>query len=153
MKNYSSSIKKYVEKAKEEHGTILTGGSIPNNKSGWFFLPTVIENLSNESVLNQEEIFGPIVTINKFKNDEEALRMANQSEYGLATVIWSEDEKRVQKLAQLVESGLVWINCWMERDLRTPFGGIKKSGFGREGGHYALNFFTETKNICTKYYD
>ena len=123
------------------------------NELGWYFSPTVIEGLSNDSALNQKEVFGPVVTISKFKNENHAIDMANHSSYGLAAIIWTEDKKRAQRLAQLVESGLVWINCWLERDLRTPFGGVKESGIGREGGKYALDFFTETKNICTKSYD
>tara|TARA_Y100001970_G_C14250711_1_gene871630 strand:- start:1209 stop:2654 length:1446 start_codon:yes stop_codon:yes gene_type:complete len=150
-------ILKYIDKAKEEGGIILTGGIIPkiNKKcsSGWFVTPTVIENIPENSVVNQEEIFGPVVTLNTFKNEKQAIELANNSDYGLASIIWTNDMKRADKLAELIESGLVWINCWLERDLRTPFGGIKNSGFGKEGGKYALDFFTEPKNICTKYYD
>ena len=150
-------ISRYINKAKEEGGTILTGGNIPiiNKKcsDGWYFSPTVIENLSEDSILNQEEIFGPVVTLNTFKDENEAIRMANNTDYGLAAIIWTDNIKRAQELAEVVESGLVWINCWLERDLRTPFGGIKNSGFGKEGGKYALDFFTEPKNVCIKYYD
>ena len=149
-------IKEYVDLAESEGGSILTGGGTPSkveNELGWYFSPTVIEGLSNDSALNQKEVFGPVVTISKFKNENHAIDMANHSSYGLAAIIWTEDKKRAQRLAQLVESGLVWINCWLERDLRTPFGGVKESGIGREGGKYALDFFTETKNICTKSYD
>ena len=150
-------IIKYVESAKEEGGKILSGGSIPkiNSKfsSGWYFYPTVIENLSQKSKLNKEEIFGPVVTLNKFKNEEDAIKMANDTDYGLASIIWTRNINKANKLAVLLESGLVWINCWLERDLRTPFGGIKNSGYGKEGGKYALDFFTEPKNVCIKYYD
>ena len=150
-------IIKYVESAKEEGGKILSGGSIPkiNSKfsSGWYFYPTVIENLSQKSKLNKEEIFGPVVTLNKFKNEEDAIKMANDTDYGLASIIWTRNINKANKLAALLESGLVWINCWLERDLRTPFGGIKNSGYGKEGGKYALDFFTEPKNVCIKYYD
>ena len=150
-------ILKYIDKAKEEGGIILTGGVIPkiNKKcsSGWFVTPTVIENIPENSVVNQEEIFGPVVTLNTFKDEKQAIELANNSDYGLASIIWTNDMERADKLAELIESGLVWINCWLERDLRTPFGGIKNSGFGKEGGKYALDFFTEPKNICTKYYD
>ena len=150
-------ILRYVKHAKKEGGTILTGGDIPktNEKcsSGWYFSPTVIENLSDNSILNQEEIFGPVVTLNTFKDENEVIKMANNTDYGLAAIIWTNDMNRAQKLAEVVESGLVWINCWLERDLRTPFGGIKNSGFGKEWGMYALDFFTEPKNICIKYYD
>ena len=156
-KKHLNKILKYINQAKKEGGTILTGGSIPkiNGKfsSGWYFSPTVIENLSENSILNQEEIFGPLVTLNTFKKEKDAIKMANNSNYGLASIIWTNDIKRAKKLAEVVESGLVWINCWLERDLRTPFGGIKNSGFGKEGGKYALDFFTEPKNVCIKYHD
>ena len=150
-------ISQYVNQAKKEGGAILTGGEIPkinkNKSSGWYFSPTVIENISENSSLNQEEIFGPVVTLNTFKDENEAIKMANNSDYGLASIIWTDDINRAEKLAEVLESGLVWINCWLERDLRTPFGGIKNSGFGKEGGKYALDFFTEPKNICIKYHD
>ena len=150
-------ISKYVGHAIEEGGEILVGGNIPKINggcaSGWYFSPTVIENLPQSSILNQEEIFGPVVTLNQFDEENDAIQMANDTDYGLASIIWTEDVNRAHKLAEVVESGLVWINCWLERDLRTPFGGIKDSGFGKEGGKYALDFFTEPKNICTKYYD
>jgi len=147
----------YIDIAKKEGGKILAGGNIPklNKKysSGWYVSPTVIENLSEDSIVNQEEIFGPVVTLNRFNNENEVIKMANNSEYGLSSVIWTNDINRAEKLAEVIETGLVWINCWLERDLRTPFGGIKNSGFGKEGGKYALDFFTEPKNICIKYYD
>jgi aminomuconate-semialdehyde/2-hydroxymuconate-6-semialdehyde dehydrogenase len=150
-------ISKYVNHAIEEGGEILVGGDIPTINggcaSGWYFNPTVIENLPQSSILNQEEIFGPVVTLNQFDEENDAIQMANDTDYGLASIIWTENINRAHKLAEVVESGLVWINCWLERDLRTPFGGIKNSGFGKEGGKYALDFFTEPKNICTKYYD
>ena len=140
-----------------EGGQIVVGGDIPTVNgecaSGWYFSPTVIEQLSQDSILNQEEIFGPVVTLNEFDQENDAIEMANNTSYGLASIIWTEDVDRAHKLAEVVESGLVWVNCWLERDLRTPFGGIKNSGFGKEGGKYALDFFTEPKNICTKYYD
>ena len=150
-------ILKYINRAKKDGGKIIIGGEIPRINGecsgGWYFSPTVIENLSQNSILNKEEIFGPVVTLNKFKDEDEAIKMANHSDYGLASVIWTEDMNRADKLAEVIESGLVWINCWLERDLRTPFGGIKKSGFGKEGGKYILDFFTEPKNICRKYYE
>ena len=140
-----------------EGGQIVVGGDIPTVNgecaSGWYFSPTVIEQLSQDSILNQEEIFGPVVTLSEFDQENDVIEMANNTSYGLASIIWTEDIDRAHKLAEVVESGLVWVNCWLERDLRTPFGGIKNSGFGKEGGKYALDFFTEPKNICTKYYD
>ena len=150
-------ISKYVNHAIKEGGQIVVGGDIPTVNgecaSGWYFSPTVIEQLSQDSILNQEEIFGPVVTLSEFDQENDVIEMANNTNYGLASIIWTEDIDRAHKLAEVVESGLVWVNCWLERDLRTPFGGIKNSGFGKEGGKYALDFFTEPKNICTKYYD
>ena len=150
-------IIKYVKKAVDEGGYIATGGDIPDLPkeccNGWYFLPTVIERLPQNSIVNQEEIFGPVVTLTEFEDEKDAIQMANNTNYGLASIIWTKDINRAHKLAELIESGLVWVNCWLERDLRTPFGGIKNSGFGKEGGKYALDFFTEPKNICTKYYD
>ena len=150
-------IVKYVNHAIDEGGHIAVGGNAPiitgKCSGGWYFSPTVIEGLPQNSILNQEEIFGPVVTLNKFEGEDDAVKMANNTEFGLASIIWTEDLNRVHKLAEVLESGLVWVNCWLERDLRTPFGGIKNSGFGKEGGKYVLDFFTEPKNICTKYYD
>ena len=150
-------ISKYVNHAIKEGGQIVVGGDIPQINgecaSGWYFSPTVIEQLSQDSILNQEEIFGPVVTLSEFDQENDVIEMANNTNYGLASIIWTEDIDRAHKLAEVVESGLVWVNCWLERDLRTPFGGIKNSGFGKEGGKYALDIFTEPKNICTKYYD
>ena len=156
-KQHLEKISKYVDYAIKEGGEIISGGEIPKldeeYSSGWYYKPTVIEGLPQNSRLNQDEIFGPVVTLSKFNDDDEVIKMANNTTYGLAAIIWTEDINRAHKLAELVESGLVWVNCWLERDLRTPFGGIKNSGFGKEGGKYALDFFTEPKNICTKYYD
>lgn len=156
-KQHLDKISQYVDYAIEDGGDIITGGEIPileqENASGWYYRPTVIEGLSQNSRLNQNEIFGPVVTLSKFSNQQEAIEMANNTTYGLASIIWTEDINRAHKLAEVLESGLVWVNCWLERDLRTPFGGIKNSGFGKEGGKYALDFFTEPKNVCTKYYD
>tara|TARA_B100002051_G_scaffold26127_1_gene20436 strand:- start:7641 stop:9089 length:1449 start_codon:yes stop_codon:yes gene_type:complete len=155
--NHLDKISKYIDYAKKDGGVILAGGETAKIEgecyNGWFYKPTVIEGLPQESKVNQEEIFGPVVTITKFYEDHEAIQMANNTQYGLASILWTQNINKAHKLAELVESGLVWVNCWLERDLRTPFGGIKKSGFGKEGGKYALDFFTETKNICTKYYD
>ena len=148
-------IKKYVKHAIAEGGAIIFGGDEPKSNGkhsqGWYHSPTIIEDLDQNSILNQEEIFGPVVTLNKFTSLNDAINKANDTDYGLASIIWTEDIKKADKLAEVLESGLVWINCWLERDLRTPFGGIKNSGFGKEGGKYALDFFTEHKNICTKH--
>jgi aminomuconate-semialdehyde/2-hydroxymuconate-6-semialdehyde dehydrogenase len=145
----------YIELAKEEGGTILTGGKQLDLSSeglnGWFIEPTVIEGLSYDCRTNQEEIFGPVVTIMPFETEEEVLHYANATQYGLASSLWTEDLSRANRMANEIHAGIVWINCWLLRDLRTPFGGIKQSGVGREGGFEALHFFTEPKNVCIKY--
>lgn len=144
----------YIELAKEEGGTVLTGGQAVTVdgrcKDGWFIAPTVIEGLPYNCRTNQEEIFGPVVTLTPFDTEEEVLMYANSTNYGLAATIWTENLTRAHRMAAKVKSGIVWINCWLLRDLRTPFGGMKQSGVGREGGWEALRFFTETKNVCVK---
>ena len=144
----------YIKLAEDEGGTILCGGNqfIPEGRcdNGWFIEPTIIEGLSYNCRTNQEEIFGPVVTITPFETEEEVLMMANSTEYGLASIIWTENLSRAHRMAANIQTGIVWINCWMVRDLRTPFGGMKSSGVGREGGMEALRFFTEPKNVCVK---
>lgn len=145
-------ILSYIELAKEEGGKILCGGSrviLDNDlKNGFYIAPTVIEGLPYNCRTNQEEIFGPVVTIAPFKNETEALEMANSTEYGLAATIWTSDLSRAHRFAAKLDAGIVWINTWLLRDLRTPFGGVKNSGVGREGGFEALRFFTEAQNVC-----
>jgi len=145
----------YVALAKEEGGKVLTGGTRVQleapYENGYYMRPTVIEGLAHDCRTNQEEIFGPVVTLTPFDTEEEALMMANSTEYGLQTTLWTNDLKRAHRFADLAQSGIVWINCWMVRDLRTPFGGVKSSGVGREGGWEALRFFTEPKNVFVKY--
>jgi aminomuconate-semialdehyde/2-hydroxymuconate-6-semialdehyde dehydrogenase len=144
----------YIELAKEEGGTILTGGVAfsPAGRcsNGYFIEPTVIEGLGHLCRTNQEEIFGPVVTIQPFDTEEEVLEMANSTAYGLACTVWTENLTKAHRVAAKMKSGIVWINCWLLRDLRTPFGGMKQSGVGREGGWEALRFFTEAKNVCVK---
>ncbi len=151
-KTHFDKILNCIEIAKQEGGTILCGGkSIQlegENKNGYFIEPTIIEGLHANCKTNMEEIFGPVVTLQSFKTEEEALQLANTSNYGLASTIWTQDISKANQIANNIESGIVWINCWLLRDLRTPFGGIKNSGVGREGGWDALKFFTEQKNIC-----
>ena len=145
-------ILSYIELAKEEGGTILTGGKRiklnGEHSEGYYISPTIIEGLTQECRTNQEEIFGPVVTIQPFENDAEALAFANATRYGLSSTIWTENLSRAHRMASKIEAGIVWINCWLVRDLRTPFGGVKDSGVGREGGFEALRFFTEPKNVC-----
>ena len=145
-------IKHYINLAKNENGNILLGGKDMQLqgrcKNGWFIEPTVIEGLDNTSRLNQEEIFGPVVTIQSFQSEEEAIEIANDTQYGLSATIWTKSLKKSNRVAKNIDAGVIWINCWMVRDLRTPFGGMKDSGLGREGGESALRFFTEQKNIC-----
>ncbi len=147
-------IKYYVALAKEEGGTVLTGGREVRISGrcaeGYFYAPTVIAGLGNGCRFNQEEIFGPIVSIIPFKSEDEAINMANDTTYGLSATIWTSDVKRAHNVAHRLEAGVIWINCWLLRDLRTPFGGMKASGVGREGGDEALRFFTEAQNVCIK---
>jgi aminomuconate-semialdehyde/2-hydroxymuconate-6-semialdehyde dehydrogenase len=145
-------ILRCIETAKQEGGKILCGGNAVNVEgrcaNGYFVQPTVIEGLGPNCQTNQEEIFGPVVTLQSFKTEEEALQLANATDYGLAATIWTNDISLANRVAAKVESGIIWINCWLLRDLRTPFGGMKNSGVGREGGWEALKFFTEAKNVC-----
>lgn len=145
----------YIELAKEEGGHILTGGKAKlmdgRCANGFFIEPTVIEGLGHLCRTNQEEIFGPVVTLQPFDTEEEVLEMANSTPYGLACTVFTENLTKAHRVSSKVKSGIVWVNCWLLRDLRTPFGGVKQSGVGREGGWEALRFFTETKNVCVKY--
>ena len=167
-KEHLEKVLSYIELAKQEGGKILLGGNrvdlsnetykIQNPKSeiqnpklaGWFIVPTIIENLAFDCRTNQEEIFGAVVSIQPFDTEEEVLRYANSVEYGLSATVWTENLSRAHRMAERIESGIVWVNCWLLRDLRTPFGGMKNSGVGREGGFEALKFFTEEKNVCVK---
>ena len=144
-----------IETAKEEGGKILFGGSEIKMSAelagGKFIAPTVVENLSYQCKTNQEEIFGPVVTIMPFETEEEVLEMANSTVYGLASILWTENLSRAMRMSQHLQSGIVWVNDWMNRDLRTPFGGKKDSGVGREGGWEAMRFFTDPKNVCVRF--
>lgn len=154
-KAHQEKILSYVELAKEEGGTVLAGGkklTIEGRCGGGYFVaPTIIEGLTYDCRTNQEEIFGPVVTIMPFDTEEEVLGYANSVSYGLAATLWTSNVSRATKMAQQIHAGIVWVNCWLLRDLRTPFGGVKASGVGREGGFHALDFFTEPKNICIQY--
>ncbi len=152
---HKAKILSYIALAKEEGGNILTGGHEINPEgrceNGWFVAPTVIENLPYDCRTNQEEIFGPVVTITPFETVGEAIEMANSTNYGLSASVWTKNLHRAHYTADALQAGIVWINSWLLRDLRTPFGGVKNSGIGREGGFEALKFFTEEKNICIKF--
>lgn len=154
-KQHFDKIMSYIDLARDEDGTILTGGSSPTVdgrcETGWFISPTIIEGLPYDCRTNQEEIFGPVVAIMAFDSEDEVLGFANSVRYGLSATVWTENLSRAHRLAAKLESGIVWINCWLQRDLRTPFGGVKDSGVGREGGFEALKFFTEEKNVCIKF--
>ena len=153
-KPHYEKILSYIELAKTEGGNIVLGGNSihPSGyENGWYIEPTIIEGLNYMCRTNQEEIFGPVVSITPFETEEEVLRMANSTKYGLSATLWTENLSRAHFIANELEAGIVWINTWLLRDLRTPFGGVKNSGIGREGGFDALDFFTEPKNICIKY--
>ena len=144
-----------IAQARDEGGRILSGGHAltPGGRcaEGWFIAPTVIEGLPNDAVTNQQEIFGPVVTLIPFDDEAEVIAIANGTGYGLAASVWTTDLSRTHRMGAQLEFGIVWINCWLLRDLRTPFGGSKQSGVGREGGTEALRFFTEPRNICIRY--
>ena len=142
-----------IELAKDLGGKIILGGERKildgNLKDGYYIQPTIIEGLPSDCEVNQEEIFGPVVSIIPFKTEEEVIEMANSTKYGLSISIFTENLSRGHRITE-IESGVVWINTWLLRDLRIPFGGMKESGLGREGGFKSLDFFTESKNICVK---
>lgn len=151
-KDHLEKVCSYIELAQQEGGQIIQGGNKieldGEFSEGYYLEPTVIEGLKFDCRTNQEEIFGPVVTITPFDTEEEVLMMANSTEYGLAATVWTENLSKAHRMAAHLESGIVWINCWLVRDLRTLFGGMKASGVGREGGYEALHFFTEAKNVC-----
>lgn len=153
-KQHFEKIMSYIRLAQEEGGEILAGGKPANPggrcENGFFIQPTIIEGLDPFCRTNQEEIFGPVVSLAPFENEEEAISHANNSSYGLSATIWTENLKRAHRVAKQLKNGIIWINCWLVRDLRTPFGGMKQSGVGREGGFEALRFFTEAQNVCIK---
>ncbi|MBL7872233.1 MAG: aldehyde dehydrogenase [Cyclobacteriaceae bacterium] len=151
---HMNKVLSYIELAKQEGGQILCGGKritvSGRCAKGYFVAPTVIVGLDQYCRTNQEEIFGPVVTIMPFDSEDEVIGYANSNAYGLSATIWTENLKRAHRVAHQIKSGIIWINCWLLRDLRTPFGGMKQSGVGREGGWEALTFFTESKNVCVK---
>lgn len=151
-KDHFEKVLSYIDLAKEEGGTILCGGEAAQLEGelaeGYFIKPTLIEGLAPTCRTNQEEIFGPVATLTPFDSEEEVIEMANCTEYGLAGTVHTTDMDKAKRVAEKIDSGMIWINAWMKRDLNTPFGGMKNSGLGREGGLYGLDFFTQKKNIC-----
>ena len=147
-------VQGYVELAKQEGGTLLTGGTpcMPSGfEHGNWMAPTVIEGLSPNSRCATEEIFGPIVTLHSFSSEDEAIVIANNTNYGLAGSVWTGDLDKGKRVSEAIETGMVWVNTWLHRDLRVPFGGVKDSGVGREGGKWSLGFFSEAMNVCVKH--
>ena len=153
-KTHLNKVKSYVDNAEQYGGKVVFGGNlvaVESSENGYYLEPTIIEVNDNSCILNQEEIFGPVVTIMPFNEESEVLAMANDVSYGLSATLWTNDLKRTMRVSKQLDAGIVWVNTWLLRDLRTPFGGMKNSGVGREGGLEALRFFTEPKNICIKY--
>ncbi len=149
---HHAKVTKAVEQAKALGGEVLVGGppaELPERcREGWFYGPTVIAGLASDCAVEQEEIFGPVVSVRPIDDETEAVRLANATPYGLASVLFTGDLNRARRVSEQIRAGIVWVNCWMLRDLRTPFGGMGQSGVGREGGEEALKFFTEPKNVC-----
>jgi len=153
-KEHLEKVYKFIQDAPQQDATILCGGNkveVKDHEQGYYLEPTVIEVKSNRCALNQQEIFGPVVTLMPFSSEKEALALANDVRYGLSATVWTNNLNRTMRLSNHLEAGIVWVNTWLNRDLRTPFGGVKDSGVGREGGFEALEFFTEPKNICIQY--
>jgi aminomuconate-semialdehyde/2-hydroxymuconate-6-semialdehyde dehydrogenase len=154
-KPHFDKIMAHIALARQEGGKVLCGGGAPGPvsercKNGYFIQPTVIVGLPMSCRTNQEEIFGPVVTITPFSGEDQAVALANETSYGLSASLWTQNVARAHRVADRIEAGTVWVNCWMVRDLRVPFGGVKSSGVGREGGEHSLHFFTEPKNVCVK---
>ncbi len=153
-KEHFEKVLSYIQNVEKYGGKLLCGGNpvkVEGHESGYYLEPTIIEVGSNDCKLNQEEIFGPVVTLMPFETEEEVLAMANEVRYGLSSTLWTSNLNRAMRISNALETGIVWVNTWLNRDLRTPFGGVKESGIGREGGFYALEFFTEPKNVCIQY--
>ena len=154
--SHRDKVLSYIDLAEQEGGEILCGGGAPVGipeafENGFWISPTVIDGLAPDARCAMEEIFGPVVTLHPFSDDEEAIEIANMTDYGLAGSIWTSDVEAGGLMAEQIDSGMVWVNCWLHRDLRVPFGGVKNSGVGREGGRWSLGFFSEAINICVKH--
>jgi aminomuconate-semialdehyde/2-hydroxymuconate-6-semialdehyde dehydrogenase len=148
-------VMSYYKLALEEGGTIVTGGGVPRfgdaRDNGFYVQPTIITGLNEKARCVKEEIFGPVCHVTPFDTEEEAVAMANDTQYGLAASLWTSNLKRAHRVAPQLNVGITWVNCWMVRDLRTSFGGVGLSGIGREGGVHSLNFYSELNNVCIKY--
>ena len=152
--DHLTKVQGYVELAKQEGGSLLTGGTpcLPSGfEGGNWMAPTVIEGLSPDSRCSTEEIFGPVVTLHRFGSEDEAVAIANNTRYGLAGSVWTSDLGKGRRVSEAIDTGMVWVNTWLHRDLRVPFGGVKDSGVGREGGEWSLGFFSEAMNVCVKH--
>ena len=153
-KGHREKVLSYCDKAVEEGATVVTGGGIPDMgealKEGAWVEPTIWTGLADDATVIREEIFGPCCHVRPFDSEEEVIKLANDTEYGLAAAIWTENTSRAHRVARQIDAGIIWVNSWFLRDLRTPFGGMKRSGIGREGGVHSLEFYTELKNICVK---
>ncbi|MCL6593502.1 MAG: aldehyde dehydrogenase family protein, partial [Alicyclobacillus sp.] len=144
-------VEGFVQRAVKEGGRILTGGKRPSHMNrGYFFEPTVIVDVDSCCEIVRQEVFGPVVTVQPFDTEEEVIRAANDTHYGLSATIWTSNLKRAHRVAGEIEAGIIWVNTWFLRDLRTPFGGMKESGIGREGGVHSFEFYSELKNVCIK---
>ncbi|HEX2066104.1 MAG TPA: aldehyde dehydrogenase [Candidatus Thermoplasmatota archaeon] len=152
--DHRAKVEGYIQAAREDGGKVLCGGARPKLDGplagGAFLEPTVITGLPQTSRCVQEEIFGPVATVQEFRTEDEAVALANGVQYGLAASVWTQDRAKGERVAEALETGMVWVNCWLVRDLRVPFGGMKQSGVGREGGAWSLEFFSEARNICVK---
>ncbi|WP_270179974.1 aldehyde dehydrogenase [Alkalihalobacillus sp. CinArs1] len=150
-KEHYDRVMSYIEIAKEEGGTIVAGGGRPEHKEKGFFIePTIVTNLDRSSRCVREEIFGPVVTVLPFDTEEDVIEQANDTHYGLGATIWTNDLRRAHRVAYQIEAGIIWVNTWYLRDLRTPFGGLKQSGIGREGGMHSFEFYSELSNVTIK---
>jgi len=153
-KEHRSKVLSYYDLARAEGATVVTGGGIPRfgdaRDQGCYVQPTLLTGLAEDARCVKEEIFGPVCHIAPFQDEQEAIRMANDTKYGLAASVWTSNLKRGHRVAQQMKAGIAWVNCWFLRDLRTPFGGAGISGIGREGGMHSLNFYSELNNICVK---
>lgn len=151
---HRSKVRSYYELAAAEGATVVTGGGVPEMpadlQGGSWIQPTLWTGLGDDARVVREEIFGPCCHVTPFDDEDEVVARANDTDYGLAAALWTENVSRAHRVAGQLEAGIIWVNSWFLRDLRTPFGGMKQSGIGREGGEYSLEFYTETKNICIK---